>query len=747
MAGWHLLTRLQANWRRYLRRRDHGRPASLAALRAWAVPDRVSIVLPTYNGRRHLDEAIESIRAQTWPHWELILVDDGSTDGTGDLADQWARADPRIRVIHQANQRLPGALNTGFRAARGEFHTWTSDDNRLRPGFLAALVAVLRERPAADAVYTDYDLIDEAGRPLLDSPVCRALQSPPGAARLRLPRQPFDLNFVNGNYLGGAFLYRAHATRLLWGREWDGPYSPNRFLCEDYDFFLRLNAWLRLEHSGLEQSLYEYRLHSDSLTATARQGRVRELSEELLRFDDFRRDMTLWPILWHIESVDDPTRLGSRLRLRALDVGDHVTAEREAPPWLAAVWVRVDNSETQPGCDVPAGWARVLVCRRPPRGDLSDWDVILTEAKPGDDPPPGAPILRYRDEEALWHALRVAAWQRQAVAAEARAFDETPPRHRLSVVVGTNRPSLRLRPLIDSLADQTAPKSIWELLLVDNARGRHPRELTSGLPRLAELPHVRSLSNPVPGLSITRNAGLAEARGAIVLFLDDDVTLAPTALAALLAAWAAVPDAGVMGGAIELAPLDRPPRWLGPAVLKYWGGLAAGLPARHAAATWRELPFGGFWSARAALLRRIGGFRGRYGRAGLATDAGEEIVAALQLRADGRASWLEPAARALHHVSRDRITLPAFFRIRKTNADTFFLLSSEGRIDDDPGLSASLRSGLRQILRALAPVPRPLDVRLDHLGNAVEHLWLAHRLFYYRLGRLRPGSPPAAPRQ
>src|SRR4051794_6743497 len=103
-----------------------------------------SIVLPTYNGSKYLASAIESCLAQTYRNFELILVDDCSKDATPEIIANYAARDSRVRSIrHETNQHLPGGLNTGHKAARGEFLTWTSDDNLLRPDFLAEMVGFL----------------------------------------------------------------------------------------------------------------------------------------------------------------------------------------------------------------------------------------------------------------------------------------------------------------------------------------------------------------------------------------------------------------------------------------------------------------------------------------------------------------------------------------------------------------------------------------------------------------------------
>src|SRR3546814_7988232 len=94
----------------------------------------------------------------------LILVDDASHDGSPAIMAEAAARDPRVRLLHlDTNVGLPAALNHGFAAARGELHSWTSDDNLLRPAMLARLVAALDARPDADIVHAAFLLIDAAG--------------------------------------------------------------------------------------------------------------------------------------------------------------------------------------------------------------------------------------------------------------------------------------------------------------------------------------------------------------------------------------------------------------------------------------------------------------------------------------------------------------------------------------------------------------------------------------------------------
>lgn len=90
---------------------------------------RFSIIVPVYNVEQYLDECVRSVLAQTFSDFELILVDDGSKDRSGTLCDQLAATDTRIRVIHQENQGLSGARNTGIRAATGDYLMFLDSDD------------------------------------------------------------------------------------------------------------------------------------------------------------------------------------------------------------------------------------------------------------------------------------------------------------------------------------------------------------------------------------------------------------------------------------------------------------------------------------------------------------------------------------------------------------------------------------------------------------------------------------------
>lgn len=96
--------------------------------------DLISIVLPIYNGEKYMKQSIDSVINQTYANWELLIVDDGSTDNTAAIAREYAEKDNRIKYYkNPQNMRLPKTLNRGFSLATGDYLTWTSDDNYYYP--------------------------------------------------------------------------------------------------------------------------------------------------------------------------------------------------------------------------------------------------------------------------------------------------------------------------------------------------------------------------------------------------------------------------------------------------------------------------------------------------------------------------------------------------------------------------------------------------------------------------------------
>lgn len=110
-------------------------------------PD-VSVIMPVYNSKHYLSVAIESVLAQTHKNFELILVDDGSTDGCDVICDAYAQKDCRVRVIHKSNGGISSARNAGVAAARGEYLAFCDNDDRYLPDLIRDNYALAKKNDA-----------------------------------------------------------------------------------------------------------------------------------------------------------------------------------------------------------------------------------------------------------------------------------------------------------------------------------------------------------------------------------------------------------------------------------------------------------------------------------------------------------------------------------------------------------------------------------------------------------------------
>ncbi len=110
--------------------------------------DKLSIIVPVHNVEKYLDSCVESIVNQSYEELEILLVDDGSTDSSGSMCDEWAAKDKRIRVIHQANAGLSAARNTGVEAAKGAYIGFVDSDDYVHPNMYKRLYQAIKESNA-----------------------------------------------------------------------------------------------------------------------------------------------------------------------------------------------------------------------------------------------------------------------------------------------------------------------------------------------------------------------------------------------------------------------------------------------------------------------------------------------------------------------------------------------------------------------------------------------------------------------
>ena len=209
----------------------------------------LSVLMTVYQGARYLPATLESVLTQSFADFEFIIVDDGSSDGTGALLDTAAARDERLAVLHNpGNQGITRSMNRLFPMARGRFVTrHDSDDLSARERF-AQQVVFLDTNPDVGMVSSQIGVIGPDGTPL---PVSKFVSGNDNEA---IQEQLYDYNCL----CQGSVMFRREC------RESVGLYDETLELSEDYDFWLRMTEITRVVK--LPAVLYQYRDHDGSVT-------------------------------------------------------------------------------------------------------------------------------------------------------------------------------------------------------------------------------------------------------------------------------------------------------------------------------------------------------------------------------------------------------------------------------------------------------------------------------------------------
>ena len=123
--------------------------------------DKVSVVLAAYNAAPFIKKSIDSVLTQSYKNFELILIDDGSPDKSGEICDSYAQKDERIKVIHKKNEGVSVARNTGFDNAKGEYIVCVDSDDYVNQCYLQDFVDVVNEYPDAQMVWCGFSTVED----------------------------------------------------------------------------------------------------------------------------------------------------------------------------------------------------------------------------------------------------------------------------------------------------------------------------------------------------------------------------------------------------------------------------------------------------------------------------------------------------------------------------------------------------------------------------------------------------------
>lgn len=212
---------------------------------------RATVLLPVYNGEAYLAEAIESVLGQTFPDFELLVIDDGSKDGSWQILESYAAKDARVRPIRQANIGLAATLNRGLELATGDYIARLDSDDLCEPRRLEAQVRFMDANPEVGLCGAGYRIFGESVKTEDASP-----------------------RFTDSESLSCGLLFRnqfAHPSVMIRREtiERTGLVYDPEFVAEDYEYWTRLAKVTRL--ACLPEILIRYRVHREQRTEHVRE--------------------------------------------------------------------------------------------------------------------------------------------------------------------------------------------------------------------------------------------------------------------------------------------------------------------------------------------------------------------------------------------------------------------------------------------------------------------------------------------
>ena len=211
---------------------------------------KVTVITPVYNGERYIEGAITSLLAQSFQDWELVIIDDGSSDSTPQILEKLA--DPRIQIIRQENAGEANARNVGLNHATGEYISFLDADDLYLPNALEDLSSFLDLHPEFDVIYSDGQICDDQDHPLM---------------RLSEIRSGIYLgNILEQVVLSSSVITVPVCTMTRRSKILENAikFDPNLVIGPDWDFWIQLAAHVGFGY--LDKTTCKYRVHNTNVT-------------------------------------------------------------------------------------------------------------------------------------------------------------------------------------------------------------------------------------------------------------------------------------------------------------------------------------------------------------------------------------------------------------------------------------------------------------------------------------------------
>ena len=207
----------------------------------------VSVIIPTYNSAQYVVEAVESVLAQTWQDFEILVIDDGSTDETEQVLRRYKNP---VRYLHQSNGGVAVARNRGIQESRGRYLAFLDADDTWLPDKLEFQINELQKHPQTQACYSAFTIVDADLNPL-------------GISRSQRQNSALEDLLTHGNIIGS--ICTVLCERSLFDEV--GGFDPKLSQCADWDMWVRLAA--HTEFLYLDEPLVTYRQHSTNMSRNA----------------------------------------------------------------------------------------------------------------------------------------------------------------------------------------------------------------------------------------------------------------------------------------------------------------------------------------------------------------------------------------------------------------------------------------------------------------------------------------------
>lgn len=313
----------------------------------------VTVVVPIYNVERYLERCLSSIVNQTYTNLEILLVDDGSTDGCPQICDAYAEGDSRIRVIHKANAGLGMARNTGIDAATGDYICFFDSDDYVEPDTIEACVAVAAEN-GADMVVFGFEDVTPDGTTYASYPPCSPKMLFEGEEIMRrlLPLSLWD----NGSHMPLCAWNKLYSLAVIRDSGWRFV-SEREIISEDYYSLTALHAYLR-RVCVLDRTLYHYMVNTASLSRSFKADRFEKIKTFYTAMQALSNEMGLADVLDQpIKGVSFGFAIAAMKQLVAADWSLRrrwAALKRIVCDDTLQMWVRT-------AADADAGWQKKLL--------------------------------------------------------------------------------------------------------------------------------------------------------------------------------------------------------------------------------------------------------------------------------------------------------------------------------------------------------------------------------------------------